>query len=485
VVRLEDWYLISSRSVAAHPHAASLLRTFYNSSLYVALRSLYPEHDWQPWRFLNPPKHLWLNPHHIRSFLTYAAEKLKLSSVEEWKGVSWRQLTHLGAHRLSRQGLHLAQYLPLIHPDQEWDESAFVSMPPRAVWWAQHSHRLHIFNALRTALHLDPPAPRSGWYRVTSQQIRSSGVRHAAALLRFYHNNLCHLLIDLDPSGLIEGEWLPWLFQQLPPVWWKSAQNAQQWLGWVMLQMGFKSATELQSLTYRQWKLLRGRPLLGQHGESPLAMLQWALPQLNTQHWNLRYKSRGKTAVALSETIDAERAYLVWAARELSVSEWPADWYSVAYSDLARVAANRGGNHESIISQRYGFSLARALSHLFPEYSWDLSSFLQMERGRWDDALVQRQAMDRMSMRLFDISRPEDVALPIHLERWYSVTPDQISRLDCLDTLYMISRYFNRSITQCLFALYSEHAWVPSRFKYPSLRVYPKPPLPASELTPR
>lgn len=464
VKKLSDWYSIPVTSVARHPKG-NFLRN-YNSSLYLGLQKLHPEHHWQPWLFKNTVKGVWSKVETVVAFLRYAEDHLKLDSPAKWLGITWKQLLPLGAGKLHREGSHLAHYLRILHPAHSWDETMFV-MPPGVLWWKDRSNRIRLLQEISLVLKAPLDSP-SLWYLMTVQRITSSQVRHCSTLLRYYRNSLCDLLSDLVP---LESPWLPWLFHNCPPLWWKSAENVRDWLGWVMLKMGLRSATELTIVTHRQWQLLRGRAVLRQHGDSVLAMLQWALPELKIQAWDLRSRSRGKTGQALSASRSSERAYLQWIAQELGISAWPDGWYTVTYETVARVAAKRGGGNDSLIASRYGFSLARALITLFPEYPWELSAFIQVGKGLWDDQGVQRAAMQRLSASLFNIEA-EQAGTAVNLERWYSVTPQMLSKLDSLDALYLIARYHDSSAKKALFALFPEHLWVPTAFSSPSLRLH-------------
>jgi len=52
----ERFYEITAKDIRLHGGHALLPR--YSSSIYQILRSLYPEHDWMPWKFAKAPKNL-------------------------------------------------------------------------------------------------------------------------------------------------------------------------------------------------------------------------------------------------------------------------------------------------------------------------------------------------------------------------------------------------------------------------------------------
>jgi hypothetical protein len=69
---------ISSHSKTKHiAPAKSLLSNQFNSSLKLALRSIYVDHPWDDWRFGTVPTAFWKTPQNVRRYLEYAATILR------------------------------------------------------------------------------------------------------------------------------------------------------------------------------------------------------------------------------------------------------------------------------------------------------------------------------------------------------------------------------------------------------------------------
>src|SRR5690606_14358168 len=60
ITTAEDWYAVTLKDVL---HTGdSVISNYYNSSLFVALKNIYPQFDWNPLLFSNAPHHYF---HHL------------------------------------------------------------------------------------------------------------------------------------------------------------------------------------------------------------------------------------------------------------------------------------------------------------------------------------------------------------------------------------------------------------------------------------
>jgi hypothetical protein len=51
------------------------------------LSSVYPEHEWLPWKF-NCPRNFWKDANNQRKFMDWAAKELKLKEMDDWYNVT-------------------------------------------------------------------------------------------------------------------------------------------------------------------------------------------------------------------------------------------------------------------------------------------------------------------------------------------------------------------------------------------------------------
>lgn len=64
----------------------------YNNSLLMMLRSLYPTHNWQPWRFANVPKGTWRDPATLREFCLEFATSRNMNELSDWYHIDFSTL---------------------------------------------------------------------------------------------------------------------------------------------------------------------------------------------------------------------------------------------------------------------------------------------------------------------------------------------------------------------------------------------------------
>ncbi len=56
----------------------------YGDSLIYALKSVYPDYDWLPWKFLHTNRGYWENPNNQKEFMLWAAKHLHINQLEDW-----------------------------------------------------------------------------------------------------------------------------------------------------------------------------------------------------------------------------------------------------------------------------------------------------------------------------------------------------------------------------------------------------------------
>jgi hypothetical protein len=89
VFKMDDWYSISVTTVKEQ--GASFITTHYNSSLYEALKKLFPEHDWKDEKFAKLPQSYWKNENNQRKILEKIGRELGVRKLDDWYKISFQQ----------------------------------------------------------------------------------------------------------------------------------------------------------------------------------------------------------------------------------------------------------------------------------------------------------------------------------------------------------------------------------------------------------
>mmetsp|Transcript_26419 Transcript_26419/g.29426 ORF Transcript_26419/g.29426 Transcript_26419/m.29426 type:complete len:173 (-) Transcript_26419:67-585(-) len=148
----EDWYSVSSSYVSQQPKGRALMLT-YGDSLAKALVIVFPEFNWQIWRFRSVPSGFWKLPWNQVTFLRAVEKKLSITEPEMWYHLPRSHiLRNFGAHGLI--GL-LPQALHVLHPSLPSEPENFKKerMLKRQAWLRRYTERL--FKAKKSTNILD------------------------------------------------------------------------------------------------------------------------------------------------------------------------------------------------------------------------------------------------------------------------------------------------------------------------------------------
>jgi hypothetical protein len=116
-----------------------LIGKVYNGSLVNALKSVYPEFQWEEWNFSRVTAGFWKEKSNQKAFLDYVAKKLGIINTEDWYRVKQSDIHRMGGDRLLRYyGDSLTKALQTIYPDSNWEMWRF-GRSPRGFWDDQNN----------------------------------------------------------------------------------------------------------------------------------------------------------------------------------------------------------------------------------------------------------------------------------------------------------------------------------------------------------
>ena len=130
-----------------------MLSTYYGGSLFFALSSLYPQHNWEFWRFDKIPQHVWQSDLSLLRQLVEnkLAPKLNVEHIDDWLNVSTSSFIKAGGRAIIEHYGGIQNVLRLIYPEYPWDQMAHLKTPSR-VKIAQTALRLGL--PVSSTLHL-------------------------------------------------------------------------------------------------------------------------------------------------------------------------------------------------------------------------------------------------------------------------------------------------------------------------------------------
>jgi len=121
-----------------HFTGAGLLR-YHKGSLLRALEDVYPDHNWEPWRFkTQSPRHVWSNlgiklrcgdekaVKVARTYMEELGRKHGITTLEDWYHVTGEKIGSTASRHLKSLG-GLATVLEYVYPHHKWERARFYS----------------------------------------------------------------------------------------------------------------------------------------------------------------------------------------------------------------------------------------------------------------------------------------------------------------------------------------------------------------------
>jgi hypothetical protein len=211
IKNLDDWYSIPSSAVMT-------IRRMFNGSLSKALKTLYPQHNWNPLKFSKRPRRFWCDERTQRDALESIGRlKFGVRELDDWYRVSVTDVISDLSFINSHYKGSLLRALRHLYPHHNWKplQKRQLSVP-RGHWMDQNTQRdaLQRFGREHGVKELDD------WYQVSATR--------ASTALSFinsqYNGSLLRALRHLYP----QHNWKPLKQQQRAPRGYWSDLTAQR-----------------------------------------------------------------------------------------------------------------------------------------------------------------------------------------------------------------------------------------------------------------
>jgi hypothetical protein len=264
----EAWYLVTVGEVNNFG-ASGLLTTHYNSSLFLALQSIYPEFKWLPWRNQKGPANTWNNKETQRDFIERVGEQRQVWNCSEWLQIEGQDLLQdhrsLNSIYSELQPKHTTDGMLLRSEDlitKENQRTAAVdTWRRRKLDW--------IGEKLGIEEQLD-------WYSVRVESVKRFG---GEGLLKAYNGSLFMCLRSIYP----EFQWLPWLFPRIPQNLWNDQTQQRECMEWIRHQLQIHEISQWLKIPKSLVTEKKGQSLITFYG-SFMKVLQSVYPEVN---WNV------------------------------------------------------------------------------------------------------------------------------------------------------------------------------------------------------
>lgn len=218
IQKTEDWYKVRLEDLEKLGGLGLLKR--YNQSVLAALKAVFPEYNWIPWKFERTPAKFWKDEQNHRLFFDWFASQYNITKPEDWYNIKLEDIVREGGSsliQLYQKNLFVA--LSTIYPEHKFKAWKFFRIPRG--FWNQPAHIREMMSDISEQLHI---TKLDDWYRVTWQQFVDLGAAQIirkfgtiSGLLQYvypdYEWNLTKFLVQ----GKKTQKWLQLMIEQLFP----------------------------------------------------------------------------------------------------------------------------------------------------------------------------------------------------------------------------------------------------------------------------
>lgn len=190
----EDWYNVTKQTIIDN-HGSGIISNHYNNSLLAALEDLYPQFKWLPWLFRGGAHRAYFQTKANRKlFFIWLAEKMEISSQEEWGRVTKDIVAKYGGASMLREHYNDSVFdaLQSLFISETW-MPWLVGALKRRDYWRVKGNRKKFLEWLARQLGFSQP---EDWFNVTHEQIVSRG---GYKLLERFDQDMSKILTDAFP----------------------------------------------------------------------------------------------------------------------------------------------------------------------------------------------------------------------------------------------------------------------------------------------
>lgn len=401
-IDLDEWYSIkhTMELFSIHPPSRYFLTKYYGGSLYRALVSLYPHHNWQLWKFSDGTRTIddWKDMNVQRQHFDWLQQELIVGrpgdggGEYDWYSVRLEDIQQRGGKELMAHyyGNDLYSALKTIYPNKSWTASKFIdrknitshNQPPTTTTSSNNSNS----NIINTTTQPIPEQVQKELFHALALQI---GIEKPEDWYRIKLTNIQHKPLKKIISNYYGGSVIKAINTLFP-------------------EYQLKSSSVLQHID--------------NHRRYFEDLYNKLFPDSSTSQLS-------SPSTSSSPSLDK--------------------WYNVNLMDIHR---QHPSGKDKLLLYYYDGSLYQALSTIYPHHhpSWNPKRFWQ-DNSNNNNNSYHVQFFDWLSP-LLNIQSLED---------WYRIKPSQVNKYGGRE---LLQHYYHNSLALALQSLYPHHNWRPWKF---------------------
>ena len=121
----EDWYQITTKLIYDNS-GCGLLRTYYNDSASLFVKTMFPNDEWFEWLFTKAPQSTWIVVKNHKRYVKWLGKKLGYEKPEDWYQITTKLIyDNSGCGLLKIYNDSPSLFVKAMFPDYEWEKSKF------------------------------------------------------------------------------------------------------------------------------------------------------------------------------------------------------------------------------------------------------------------------------------------------------------------------------------------------------------------------
>ena len=361
---VEDIYSLNLRMITDF-YGITLVKEYYGS-IPNMVESLYPEHDWKPYKFRRAPIGWWSDIKNQKKWFENFRLENGLDDYESLYKVTGKMINDNGGSSLHRiYGVFPLSVISSLYPEYDWKPYKFSKKPDG--WWGNIENQNSWFEDFREHYELNT---YETLYDVNNKMINNF---HGSNIMHIY-KSIPNLITSLCP----DYDWKPYKFGMAPVGWWSDIGNQKLWFKDLREHYGFDTYESLYKLTASKIKAFYGSFCLITIFEgSPGNLVRALIPQFD---WKL-YKFSNSPQGFWDDWSNIKLWFEDLRSHYgLSTNE------SLYELSLEMILHYYGRTPVS----KLGDSKIELVRRLVPEYDWKEYKFTQTRKDYWEDIENQK-----------------------------------------------------------------------------------------------
>jgi hypothetical protein len=194
---IDDLYKLKPKYIEQYGGKALLEKVFENS-LLKSLQSVYPNHNWLPWKLKQDvPDGFWDKSENQIQYMEWLSKELRFNTMEDWYKLTKKDIIENGGLTLlNKFGQSPSKLVESIYPNHKWKTFRRHIVPNG--YWNNMENQKQFIDWLGKHLGFNL---KEDWYNISSNDIKENG---GGTLLRMYGHSPYKLIESIYP----EHKWI-------------------------------------------------------------------------------------------------------------------------------------------------------------------------------------------------------------------------------------------------------------------------------------